>query len=214
MLEQRTLVNHYSLPVTTPKKRPAHRPSRRTAVVEAAMRLFASPRSEAVTVAEIAEASGMTSAAVYYHFSSKDDILLEGLRSVGQALVDETARVQRTIAADGASIGMLPVQLLTWFDERRDDAMVWFVSSAGVTLAVEELRRELRHELIGVLTRAARSARAGISVPEAAVVAVALLSLIETAASSWLTEDESLTGLGRKKFLDETAMLAERIAGS
>jgi AcrR family transcriptional regulator len=223
MLEQRTLVNHYSLPVTTPKKRPAHRPSRRTAVVEAAMRLFASPRSEAVTVAEIAEASGMTSAAVYYHFSSKDDILLEGLRSVGQALVDETARVQRTIAADGASIGMLPVQLLTWFDERRDDAMVWFVSSAGVTLAVEEKVGKAQLPAMRSASMAVSSrnflrpspVRDSSSVSqEAAVVAVALLSLIETAASSWLTEDESLTGLGRKKFLDETAMLAERIAGS
>jgi AcrR family transcriptional regulator len=44
------------------------------------MELFASQRSEAITVAEIAEAAGMTSAAVYYHFASKDDILLEGLR--------------------------------------------------------------------------------------------------------------------------------------
>jgi AcrR family transcriptional regulator len=177
------------------------------------MRLFASPSSDAVTVAEIAEAAGMTSAAVYYHFASKDDILLEGLRGFGEALVAETARLQQQIAAGDASIGELPVRLIAWLDERRDDATVWFVTSAGVSLVVEQLRRELRGELIGILTRAARAARPGVALAEASVVAAALLSLIETAASSWLTEDESVTGLGRRKFLDETSLLAERITG-
>lgn len=177
------------------------------------MRLFAAPTSDVVTVADIAEAAGMTSAAVYYHFASKDDILLEGLRTFGEALVAETMRVQQDLAVNGGSIGELPVRLMAWLDERRDEAAVWFVTSAGVSLVVEQLRRELRGELIAILTRAAKAARPGVTVAEASVVAVALLSLIETAASSWLTEDESVTGLGRRKFLDETSLLAERITG-
>ena len=177
------------------------------------MRLFAAPSSGAVTVAEIAEAAGMTSAAVYYHFASKDDILLEGLRGFGEGLVAETRRLQQDVAADGTSIGELPVRLIAWLDERRDDATVWFVTSAGVSLVVEQLRRALRGELITVLTRAAKSARPSAGAAEASVIAAGLLSLIETAASSWLTEDESVTGLGRRKFLDETSLLAERITG-
>jgi AcrR family transcriptional regulator len=177
------------------------------------MELFASQRSDAITVAEIADAAGMTSAAVYYHFASKDDILLEGLRSVGEELVVQARRAQQDIATRHASIGELPVLLLEWMDERRAEATVWFVKSAGVSLAVEQLRREQRGELIAVLTRAAKAVRAKISAAEAAVVATALLSLLEIAATSWLTEDESLTGLGRAQFLEETARLAERIAG-
>jgi len=177
------------------------------------MELFASQRSDAITVAEIADTAGMTSAAVYYHFASKDDILLEGLRSVGEEMVVRARRAQQDIANRQASIGELPVHLLEWMDERRADATVWFVKSAGVSLAVEQLRRELRGELMIVLTRAAKAARPKISAGEAAVVATALLSLIETAATSWLTEDESLTGLGRRRFLEETVRLAERIAG-
>ena len=177
------------------------------------MTLFASPRSDAVTVAEIADAAGMTSAAVYYHFASKDDILLEGLRAVGEALVAETRRTQQDVAGRNASIGELVTHLLEWMDERRAEATVWFVKSSGVSLAVEQLRRELRGELMSVLTRAARAARPRIAAGEAAVVATALLSLLETAATSWLTEDESLRGLGRRRFLEETARLAERIAG-
>jgi AcrR family transcriptional regulator len=177
------------------------------------MELFASPRADAITVAEIADAAGMTSAAVYYHFASKDDILLEGLRLVGEEMVAEARRAQQDIAARHASIGGLPVRLLEWMDERRAAATVWYVKSPGVSLAVEQLRRELRGELITVLTRAAKAARPKISAAEAAVVATALLSLIETAATSWLTDDESLTGLGRRGFLEETGRLAERITG-
>jgi AcrR family transcriptional regulator len=177
------------------------------------MELFASQRSDAITVAEIADAAGMTSAAVYYHFASKDDILLEGLRSVGEEMVVEARRAQHDIATRHASIGELPVHLLEWMDERRAEATVWFVKSAGVSLAVEQLRREQRGELITILTRAAKAGRPKISAAEAAVVATALLSLLETTATSWLTQDESLTGLGPRRFLEETARLAERITG-
>jgi AcrR family transcriptional regulator len=177
------------------------------------MELFASHKSDAITVAEIADAAGMTSAAVYYHFASKDDILLEGLRSLGEDLVVEARRAQQDIAARQASIGELPVRLLEWIDDRRAEATVWFVKSSGVSLAVEQLRRELRGELMAVFTRAAKAARPRISAAEAAVVATALLSSLEIAATSWLTEDESLTGLGPRRFLEETARLAERITG-
>jgi AcrR family transcriptional regulator len=177
------------------------------------MELFASRRSETITVAHIADAAGMTSAAVYYHFASKDDILLEGLRSLGEALVTEARRTQHDVAARHAPIGELFVRLLAWMDECRAEATVWFAKSSGVSLAVEQLRREVNGQLITVFSRAAKAARQPISAAEAAVVATALLSLLETSATSWLTEDESLTGLGRKKFLDETARLAERVTG-
>ena len=178
------------------------------------MELFASQRSETITVAHIAEAAGMTSAAVYYHFASKDDILLEGLRSIGEALVTEARRAQQDVAARQAPVGELLVRLLGWMEERRAESTVWFVKSSGVSLAVEQLRREVNGQLITVFTRAAKAARPKVPAAEAAVVATALLSLLETSATSWLTEDESLTGLGRKKFLDETARLAQRIAGA
>src|SRR3954462_8454518 len=102
--------------MTADRKRPAHRPSRRTTVVRSAMELFASQRSDAVTVAEIAAAAGMTSAAVYSHFASKDDILLEGLRSLGDARVAEARRTHQDIAEREAASGELPVHLLEWMD--------------------------------------------------------------------------------------------------
>src|SRR3712207_9006478 len=106
--------------MTATNKRPAHRPSRRATVIHSAMELFASQRSDAITVAEIADAAGMTSAAVYYHFASKDDILLEGLRSLGEALATEARRAQQDVAARQVSIGELLLRLLGWMDEHRE----------------------------------------------------------------------------------------------
>lgn len=177
------------------------------------MKLFAAPTSGVITVAEIAGAADMTSAAVYYHFASKDDILLEGLRGFGEALVSEARRLRLEAAADGTSIGEIPVKLVSWLDERRDEATVWFVTSAGVSLVVEQLRRELRTELVTVFTRAAKTARPDASAAEVSVIAIALLSMLETVAAAWLTQDESYKGLGRRKFLEETRVLAERITG-
>ena len=39
------------------------------------------------------------------------------------------------------------------------------------------------------------------------------MSLIEGAAASWLTQDDVFLGLGRRRYVIETAALAERIIG-
>ena len=53
------------------------------------MGLFAMHPPESVTVADIAAAADMTAAAVYYHFPSKEHVLLEGLQDFSRRyLVD------------------------------------------------------------------------------------------------------------------------------
>jgi AcrR family transcriptional regulator len=182
-------------------------------VVEAAMHLFASRSSETVTVAEIAKEAGMTSAAVYYHYASKDDILLEGLHDFGELLVAEVVRLQRQVSRNRMPVAELLSHVLEWLAEHRDAATVYFVGSAGLTLPVEAQRRDIRGELVTALTKAARSGRSGVPAGEAAVIGVALLSLIDTAATAWLTNDESMTALGDEEFLVEVTRLAERIVG-
>lgn len=182
-------------------------------MVEAATRLFARRSIESVTVAEIAKEAGMTSAAVYYHYASKDDILLEGLDAFGQQLVAEVRRLQRQLGTDGSTVADLPGRLLAWMDEHRDEATVYFIASAGLTHPVETLRRDMRSELVTCLTQAGRAHRKGVPTGEAAVIGVALLALVDTAASAWLTDAASVTALGREEFLQETSRLAARIVG-
>lgn len=195
-------------------KRPPHRPSRRSSVIDAAMGLFALHPPESVTVADIAAAADMTAAAVYYHFPSKEYVLLEGLEIfAGQYLA--TMRELARADGDAGWARQLISDLLEWLEVQRTPATVYFAHSSGVDATIEALRRETRIAQVVLLTRAIR---AHVSAPksnvEPEVAAIGLVSLIETAASSWLTQDAVFLGLGRRRFIDETATLAERMISS
>ncbi len=176
------------------------------------MQLFAVRPIEAVTVADIAEEAGMTPAAVYYHYPSKDDLLLDGLRGFTDSMLEQL-RVELRQPASPDGIGEVLVALLSWTDAHRYAATVYFVTSPGLSVGVETLRRETRLEMIKLLTQALRKRVPGIKLPEASVAANGLLNLLEQAAASWLTEDTVLANLGRRRFSAEVANLGRRISG-
>jgi AcrR family transcriptional regulator len=177
------------------------------------MGLFALHPPESVTVADIAAAADMTAAAVYYHFPSKEHVLLEGLESFARQFV---AAIRNLVRADGDNTWsrQFVAELLDWLELNRTAATVYFAHSAGVDAAVEALRRETRIEQVQVLARAVRSHTTGTRTSvEPEVAAIGLVSLIESAASSWLTQDAVFLGLGRRRFVNEVGTLAERITG-
>ena len=152
----------------------------------------------------------MTPAAIYYHFPSKEDVLLEGLRSFSDELLAECrGRLAESLTVD--SLAALPADLLTWLDKRRNAASVFFVASAGLNLAVEAWRREFRNDVVSQVAGAVRSARGRISAAKAGVIAAAYLSLFENAARSWLSGDEIVRKLGSRRLRAETVALARRI---
>lgn len=198
--------------MTSIAPRAAHRPSRKQAVVDAAMDLFAAQAPDLVTVADIADRAGMTSAAVYYHFASKDQILLEGVQGFGAELI---AHVTEAVAAlpKGDRLGTMLTDVLLWIDRHESPGKVYFISSVGVNQDIEVLRQRQRAELIALLGRAARRARGRLTAADAAVIGVGLLSLLETAASSWLAKDVSYQKLGHRSFLAEVVALSDRVSG-
>jgi AcrR family transcriptional regulator len=194
--------------------RPAHRPSRRSTVIDAAMGLFALHPPEAVTVADIAAAADMTAAAVYYHFPSKEHVLLEGLELFSSRYVATMRELSRADEDDNWA-SRLVGEVLDWLELNRIPATVYFAHSAGVDASIEALRRETRIEQVVLLARAIRThlGRSRSSV-EPEVAAIGLVSLIENAASSWLTQDNVFLGLGRRRFVTEAGSLAQRMVGS
>jgi AcrR family transcriptional regulator len=178
------------------------------------MGLFALHPPEAVTVADIAAAADMTAAAVYYHFPSKEHVLLEGLQIFCARYLSTMRELSRADEhEDWAS--RLVGELLEWLEQNRAPATVYFAHSAGVDASIEALRRETRIEQVDLLARAIRvhlaQSRSNVE-PE--VAAIGLVSLIENAASSWLTQDAVFLGLGRRRFVTETGLLAERLVGT
>jgi len=180
-------------------------------VIDAAIGLFATYPAEAITVADIAAAANMTAAAVYYHFPSKERVLLEGLQTFTREYVGEVRRLSRE-TVDGLWIRRVVTELLEWLEAHRLAATVYFARSSGLDMTIEALRRETRIEQVNVFMRAIRATATNpLSAPEVGVMAVGLVAVIETAAACWLTQDAVFRGLGRHRFLADAADLAERI---
>jgi AcrR family transcriptional regulator len=194
------------------QRRPPHRPSRRHVVVDGAMGLFATLPVDEVTVQDIAAAVEMTPAAVYYHFASKEQILIEGMRQFAEALLD-VVRDNMPDEGDPDGINALVVQILASIAKQRSYAYVYYVNSMGLNMMVEALRRETRTELIELLRVAIKSVRGRTSAAEAGVMAVGLVSLIETSVASMLNQDASYRGIGARRFPRYVAEVADRVIG-
>jgi AcrR family transcriptional regulator len=193
-------------------KRPAHRPSRRAAVLEAAMTLYAVRRIEDVTVADIAEEASMTSAAVYYHYPSKEDVLIEGLRQFAEGMTAELTELLETVDGPDGSLGRVVAALIAWVEEHRAPAVVWFGSSPGVNESVEALRRETRLDMVEAFRSHVTAKGAAGALPHKTVSAMAVVVLFEQAVTSALTEDEVYANLGPRRFASEVISLADLIA--
>jgi AcrR family transcriptional regulator len=174
------------------------------------MHLYAVRQMEDVTVADIAEEAKMTPAAVYYHYASKEDLLLEGLREFATGLQAELERLLRAGSDGPISVGAVEGELLTWVQAHRSAAVVWFVKSPGMSEPVEALRRKTRLEMVEAFSAIFRTRSR--SSAQASVTALALVILLEQAAISVLTEDVVLATLGGRRFTSELGSLADRIA--
>lgn len=173
------------------------------------MHLYSVRSIEDVTVADIAAEAQMTSAAVYYHYPSKDEVLLGGLRLYVDAMLTQLrADIERDPTAP---LGDLLVELLEWTDRHRAASIVWFVRSPGWSLSIEALRREVRLELLALFSAELRTRHGMTAKAEQGAAATAISSLLEVSAASWLTEDPTLAGLGRRRFSDQVRQLATDI---
>jgi AcrR family transcriptional regulator len=79
----------------------------RTKLVEAALELFSTSGYEHATVDDISHAAGYSKGAYYFHFSTKDDILLELLRMWTESRADALARDEASPASGGELREML-----------------------------------------------------------------------------------------------------------
>ena len=190
--------------------RPANRPSRRHEILTAAIELLAVQPPDQIAVSDIAAQAGMTPAAFYYHFASKDEILDE---------------IIAEFAGDWSKLvgGLLPElthpedlidfidDILSWVDEHQRVSTVYFVTSIGATSTGEALRKKTRDDLS---KRAAKSflvmnpAKDRI---DSAVAGLGLITLLEVISRARLELDPSYRTLGPMRFRASAATLAEHL---
>jgi AcrR family transcriptional regulator len=154
----------------------------------------------------------MTSAAVYYHYPSKEAIFLSGITEVGQSY---QAAIRQSVGyiGQGMSIGKIPADIIKWA-EVTEGAYAYFIAAAGLSPDVEAERRHVQLEVLENLQRAVRRYRPELSAREVSVRAVALLSVTETAVGSVLMGDRATRGLTPSRFRAEVSAIAEQIASS
>src|SRR6476646_10826958 len=105
----------------------ANRPSRRQDLIEAAVELFSLQPWDFVTVADIVERAGMTPAAFYYHFSSREQLLEEivaGFAEEWVAMIDRLLAVADTADA----LSYVPIALLDEVEQDEQSAKIFFLS--------------------------------------------------------------------------------------
>jgi AcrR family transcriptional regulator len=130
-----------------------------------------------VSVTDIAKRAGMTPAAVYYHFPTKEDVLLALVGRTGDAISELCAEPLEAPATEDAVAALID-RFLAWLETHPDDARLYYQSSQGATADVETLRREQRgHQVTAMLNGPLKAARGSMSATELRVVAIALLVL-------------------------------------
>ena len=126
--------------------RPANRPSRRHEILEAAVDLLAVQPPDEIAVSDIASHCGMTPAAFYYHFASKDEILDEIVAGFAAQWTEAVTAALGDIRTEDDVAAAIDA-VLTWAEDHEQSARVYFVTSVGATSSCEAVRRRTRNDL-------------------------------------------------------------------
>lgn len=192
------------------KARPAHRPSRRHQLIEGAVGIFAVKPPELVTIAEIARHVGMTPAAFYYHFSSRDELFLEVVSQFGEewaACAEQWWGEALTLDDVLDTAG----RLLDEAVKRGEHATVFFVTSKGVSLSIEEARQAYAARAASAAAGAICRATSATGGAGAAVDGVGLVTVLESSLRAELSLDSIYRTLGPGRFRDEVLDLCRRV---
>lgn len=174
------------------------------------MDLFAVKPPDMVTIAEIVQHVGMTPAAFYYHFSSRDELFQEVVSKFGEEWAEraehwwaEASTLEETLDVVG--------RLLDWAVDNRQHATVFFVTSKGVSVAIEETRLAVTARTAAAAGDAVRRAHGSGAGARLALDALSLISVLESSLRAELAMDPTYRTLGPRRFRDEVLNLTSRV---
>jgi AcrR family transcriptional regulator len=179
----------------------------RDRLLEAAAEVFAARGYDGTRVADIAAAAGVSNGAMYAHFSSKADLLVEALRTHGPRLL-----ANLFAAEPSRSITELLLVIGRWLPRRRDasgylivEALVAARRDADLAVPMRAYIGE-RADWLGDLMRAAQAG--GEIDPVLSPNALAHFCLLLAMGSALVTPDQHAVDE------DEWAMLLSRVVAA
>ena len=125
------------------RKRPAHRPSRRKQIIEAATTVFSRDGYVEARVEDIARAAGVAPTAIYYHFGGKEELFTQALRAAMNGFSECIFQARPDFEAPNVE-GLRKVLAAGWeyFTTHPDEARLVQRYSEGRTPHALSLRRE------------------------------------------------------------------------
>ncbi len=128
---------------TSGAKRPAHRPSRRRQIIDAATEVFAREGYVEASVEDIAKAAGVAPTAIYYHFGGKEELFIQALRA-GMDAFSEAILQARPETEPGSIQSLRGVLRAGWNFWQTNPNVARLVArySEGSTVQALQLRRE------------------------------------------------------------------------
>ena len=124
-------------------KRPAHRPSRRRQIIDAATKAFSRDGYVEARIEDIARAAGVAPTAIYYHFGSKEELFTQALRSAMAGFSERIFQARPDFEAPNVE-GLRKVLAAGWdfWRTHPDEARLVARYSEGPTPQTRALRRE------------------------------------------------------------------------
>lgn len=126
---------------------PAHRPSRRQEIVDAAIRVFARNGFAETSIQDVADEAGVVPTAVYYHFSGKDELFDVALSAVIHEL-DEVVDAARPEGDQAGALGLIIEAVWAWIETRPAHARILYSHLPGATKQAQVLRRQFEEQHI------------------------------------------------------------------
>ena len=125
------------------RKRPAHRPSRRKQIIEAATKVFSQDGYVEARVEDIANAAEVAPTAIYYHFGGKEELFTQALRCAMNGFSERILQARPDYEAPNVE-GLRKVLAAGWdyFNAHPDEARLVQRYSEGRTPHALALRRE------------------------------------------------------------------------
>ena len=127
---------------TTPAQ-PAHRPSRRNDIIDAAIRQFARKGFVDASISDVADEADVVVTAVYYHFSGKEELFSAAVHRVFSSISAVVSRARADDApGDVTSLDAVIDSVWEWIDMHPDEATLLYLQLPGATRQITTLRQE------------------------------------------------------------------------
>ncbi|GAA4641991.1 TetR/AcrR family transcriptional regulator [Gordonia humi] len=163
---------------------------------------------------QLAEAAGLTSSALYYHFSSKEELLFRVLTDLLEEIVDDLDTSLEAAADDGPAVQLdvFVEVLVKWHVTRRKETFIASIETRSLSQERNEEYQRLRdrfdQHLHDILEHGAAD---GVFSPIDVTTTSASLMAMLTAISRWYDPEGPL---GLEVISERYVALARRMVGS